>query len=59
MWDRQTSRPIARALRRAAAPVAAWMAPRLGWGAARSEEEIERLTRSLDDEERRIEEGTR
>jgi len=49
----------ARALRRAAAPVAAWMAPRLGWDGARCQEEIERLTHSLDDEERRIEEGMR
>lgn len=49
----------ARALRRAAAPVAAWMAPFLGWTAARSQEEIDRLTRALDEEERTIEEGTR
>ena len=49
----------ARALRRAAAPVAAWMSPLLGWGDARSQEEVERLTRALDDEDRRIEEGTR
>jgi len=49
----------ARALRRAAAPVAAWMAPLLKWTAARSEEEVGRVTRALDEEERRIEEGTR
>ena len=49
----------ARALRRAAGPVAAWMAPRLQWGSARAQEEVEGLTRALDEEERRIEEGTR
>jgi glycerol-3-phosphate dehydrogenase len=49
----------ARALRRASAPVAAWMAPRLEWSGARLQEEIGRVTRALDEEERRIEEGTR
>jgi len=49
----------ARALRRAAAPVASWMAPHLAWSGSRSQEEIERITRALDEEERRIEEGTR
>ena len=49
----------ARALRRAAAPVSAWMAPHLGWSGARAEEEIGRLTSALDEEERRIEEGMR
>jgi len=47
-----------RALRRAAEPAASWMAPLLGWSESRRREEIERLTRTLDDEERAIEEGT-
>jgi len=49
----------ARALRRAAPPVSAWIAPHLGWSGARAEEEIARLTSALDEEERRIEEGMR
>lgn len=48
-----------RALRRAAAPVAAWMASHAGWSAPRQEEEVARVTRALDDEERTIEEGMR
>ena len=49
----------ARALRRAAAPVAAWMAPHLAWSAPRQGEEVARLTRALDEEERTIEEAMR
>ncbi len=49
----------ARALRRAAAPAAAWMAPHLEWSAPRQGEEVARLTRALDEEERAIEEGMR
>jgi len=49
----------ARALRRAAPPAAAWMVPLLAWSAARVQEEIGRLTRALDEEERVIEEGLR
>jgi glycerol-3-phosphate dehydrogenase len=48
-----------RALRGAAAPVASWMAPHLGWGGARIQEEVEQLTRALDEEERSIEEAAR
>ena len=48
-----------RALRRAAEPVAAWMAPHLGWSETRRQEEIARVTRALDEEDRRIEEGMR
>jgi len=47
----------ARALRRAAEPAAAWMAPHAGWGAARTEEEVRSLRARLDEEEARMEEG--
>jgi glycerol-3-phosphate dehydrogenase len=48
-----------RALRRAAAPVAAWAGPHLRWSEAQREEEIARVLRALDEEEQRIEEGMR
>ena len=47
----------ARALRRAAEPAAAWMAPHAGWNAARAEEEVRSLRARLDQEEARMEEG--
>ena len=48
-----------RALRRAAAPTAAWMAGLLQWPPERARGEAEAMTRALEDEDRRIEEGTR
>ncbi len=47
------------ALRRAAGPVAEWMAPHLRWDEARRRAEVEGLTQALDAEERMIQEGTR
>lgn len=48
-----------RALRRAATPTAAWMAKLLKWSPERTRGEAEAMTRALEDEDRRIEEGTR
>ena len=48
----------ARALRAAAVPCAAWMAPLLGWTDRRRSEEVNRLLAMLDREEAAIAEGT-
>ena len=47
-----------RALRAAAVPCAAWMAPLLGWTDRRRSEEVNRLLAKLDREEAAIAEGT-
>jgi len=48
-----------RALRGAAEPAAAWMAPILKWSPERTRAEVDSVTRALDDEAGRIEEGMR
>jgi glycerol-3-phosphate dehydrogenase len=48
-----------RALRRAAEPASEWMARLLSWSAERRRAEVDDLARSLDLDERRIEEGMR
>jgi len=47
----------ARALRLAAEPAAAWMAPHARWSVMRTEEEVRSLRARLDEEEARMEEG--